>query len=149
MTLNISRRAVLRGMAAISATGASGAALAAPGTQTPELPIERCRRLADELAIALDELAEQGTFWVARVLPAHMAEYPVTFEDINTRRDPVERYSRAKHDLVAAMKAMHPECVDWRVVDSSDNPVMTAMFLIVGHEQDAVDRMRAAKAVRS
>ncbi len=99
----------MRAMAAMSVTGVPGAAVAA--APAPELPVARCRRLADELSLALDEWAEDvGSSWAARVLPASYAQYPVIFENINSLHDPVERFNRAKHELFAAFAALHPGC---------------------------------------
>lgn len=159
MTLTtINRRAVVRALAAISATGASGGALALSGSQTPEIAqpalaaapepeyaVQRVSRLAADLSEALDDWCadmRETTFskhpmFEAHVWPASSGR-GIWFRNYSMET-PEERLAQAQRELIAAMKAAHPEITDWRRVEGEDGE--WPMFMLVGKPN--------AKAVRS
>ena len=47
---------------------------------------------------------------------------------------PLERYRRARAELLSAMKELHPDQSIWHVVDGDDDGVRAGVCMIVGHE---------------
>ena len=47
---------------------------------------------------------------------------------------PIERYRRARAELLSAMKELHPDRPIWRVVDEDADGVCVGVCMIVGHE---------------
>lgn len=141
-TSPITRRAALRAIPAIAAS----AALPAVATATaPEHSISRVERLAEDLAVEMDQwmldmMVPGARFPVfeAHVWPASTGR-GIYFRNRTHVETPQERMERARRELVEATKAAYPEVTDWRlVVPEDDSGTTCGLFMVIGRRSTNV-----------
>ncbi|MGV3553099.1 hypothetical protein [Rhizobium sp.] len=96
--IDITRRAMLGGLAA---SAVPGAAVAVPAVE-PECPYERVRRLSSELSDAMNDY--QNGKWQAIIMPSKYTEYSICFGVIHRHQHPETRLRMAIANAKEALR---------------------------------------------
>lgn len=102
----ITRRQALATALTVAFAAPADAAQEVPAV---ELPHDRVRRIAKDLAYALkdwnNEIGGPGSYWVARIYPVGLARHPVCFESVEPK--PVDRVEWVQANPYAMQNAIN------------------------------------------